>query len=634
MDVSPPPPQSDDPIITQFKPVYGQWELNDDNINRIDPTTGNTILHNYCRHVNTTPIELYRFLIEVKGCDVNLQDDNRNTPLYYALCCFDQNKGGDITVLMYLLNQKGVDPNIKDNYGCTLLHYACQCINKLPVDVFKFLIETHGFDVNAQDNHNNTPLHNALHYFNPNDDITALTYLFSQEGVKGNIKDLHGSTILHYACQNINKLPIDVFKLLIETVGYDVNAQNNNKNTPLYYALCDFDPNGGNITVLLYLLTQTNINVNVKGYYGQTLLHYACDNINTLPLDVFKLLIEKHGSDVNAQNDDKDTPLHRAITSFRSTEDGGNITVLTYLLSQKGLSVNIKGQYDHTLLHAVCANINTLPIDVFKLFIGIKGCDVNLQNNNRNTPLYYALFYFDQNKGGDIAALTYLFSQEGVNGNLKDLHGCTLLHTACKKIHHLTLEIFKLLIEKHGGDVNAQNNYKNTPLHYALRYFNPNDDITVLTYLLSQKGIDVNTKHEHGETLLHMVCEHINTLPIDVFKLLIETLGYDVNAQDDNNDTPVHQGLCCFNPNSGCDINVFAYLINQTNINLNIKYTKGFTLLHSACIVNLSNTRYSAKLNAECDTALSQIVEIIAERCVQELFEEKETSLEAATTTM
>jgi hypothetical protein len=31
---------------------------------------------------------------------------------------------------------------------------------------------------------------------------------------------------------------------------------------------------------------------------------------------------------------------------------------------------------------------------------------------------------------------------------------------------------------------------------------------------------------------------------------------------------------------------------------------------------------------------LSQIVEIIAERCVQELFEEKETSLEAATTTM
>jgi hypothetical protein len=28
----PPPPQDDDPIITLFRPVLGQWELNDKNI--------------------------------------------------------------------------------------------------------------------------------------------------------------------------------------------------------------------------------------------------------------------------------------------------------------------------------------------------------------------------------------------------------------------------------------------------------------------------------------------------------------------------------------------------------------------------------------------------------------------------
>jgi ankyrin repeat protein len=174
------------------------------------------------------------------------------------------------------------------------------------------------------------------------------------------------------------------------------------------------------------------------------------------------------------------------------------------------------------------------------------------------------------------------------------------------------------LIETIGCDVNARNNYENTPLHYALRYFNPNGgDINVLTYLLNQKGINTNIKRERGDTVLHMVCKHIDKLPIDVFKLLIETFGYDVNAKDDDNDTPIHQGLCCFNPNSGGDINVLTYLINQKTVNVNTKYKNGYTLLHSACIVNLSNTRYSAKLNSECDTTLCQIVEMIAEKCIQ-----------------
>jgi len=50
----PPPPQDDDPIITQFKPQYGQWELTDDNSKRIDLTTGETILLNYCKKINST----------------------------------------------------------------------------------------------------------------------------------------------------------------------------------------------------------------------------------------------------------------------------------------------------------------------------------------------------------------------------------------------------------------------------------------------------------------------------------------------------------------------------------------------------------------------------------------------------
>jgi ankyrin repeat protein len=362
---------------------------------------------------------VYKYLIEVKGCDVNVQAKNKNTPLYNALCCFNPNKGGDITVLTYLLSQKGVDPNIKDVHGCTLLHAAFENINALPIEVFKLVIGTHGGDVIVKDNNEHIPLYYALFCFDPNlgGDTAVLTYLLHQKGVNGDINDKSRSTLLHAACNNINKLPLEIFQDLIETHGFDVNTQDNYKNTPVHLALRYFNPNdGGDITVLMYLFSQKGINTNIKGHLGSTLLHIACKMINKFPLDVFKLLIETHGGDVNVQDDDKNTPLHDALYRF-DPRNGGNITALMYLLTQMNTNVNTKGFNGETLLHKACERINTVPLEIFKLLIEIKGCDVNIQDNDENTPLRTALRYFNPNS--DIAVLTYLFTQKGINGNIK-----------------------------------------------------------------------------------------------------------------------------------------------------------------------------------------------------------------------
>jgi hypothetical protein len=198
----PPPLQDNDPIITQFRPVIGQWELNDDNIKRIDPETGETILHNYYAHVNTTPLEVYRYLIEVKGCDVNAQDNNKDTPFHKALEYFEPRNGGDITVLHYLLSQEGFNRDIKGWNGYTILHTACININYLPLDSFKVLIETRGFDVNAQGDDNDTPVHLAFRAFNPHHggDITVLAYLINQKNLNVNITNRNDHTLLHLAC--------------------------------------------------------------------------------------------------------------------------------------------------------------------------------------------------------------------------------------------------------------------------------------------------------------------------------------------------------------------------------------------------------------------------------------------------
>jgi ankyrin repeat protein len=274
-----PPPQHDDPIITQFKPVQGQWELTEDNIKRIDPQTGETILHNYCQYINTTPLALYQYLIETHGCDINAQDHRNSTPLHRASGCFNQNDGDNITVLMYLLNQKGVNVNIKNSYGETFLHLACEKINKLPLEIFKSLIDMLGGDVNVQDHERYTPIHRALDRFDPNDggDVTVLTYLINQKNVDVNIKDRNGDSLLHYACKKVQNLPIDVFKVLIEAHGCDINAMDSGDNTPLHYVFRRFDPNNDdNITVLAYLINQKNFNVNIKGRNGRTFLHLAC----------------------------------------------------------------------------------------------------------------------------------------------------------------------------------------------------------------------------------------------------------------------------------------------------------------------------------------------------------------------
>jgi ankyrin repeat protein len=246
------------------------------------------------------------------------------------------------------------------------------------------------------------------------------------------------------------------------------------------------------------------------------------------------------------------------------------------------------------------------------------GCDVNVQDNRQGTPLHSALRNFNPNNGGNITTLTYLLNHKDVNVDIKDQYASTILHAACDNINTLSFDIFRILIETIGSDVNAQDNDNNTPIHIALNRFDPGDggDIDVLIYLLGQKKVNVNIKGEYGDTLLHMACQNINILSLKIFKLLIETMGCDVNARDNKKDTPIHFALDYFNPNQGGDVTVWAYLINQHNVNIHAKHNNGRNLLHYACIRNYSSRR-SVEVNAEFDTILCQIVEVIVERCVQ-----------------
>jgi ankyrin repeat protein len=111
--------------------------------------------------------------------------------------------------------------------------------------------------------------------------------------------------------------------------GFDVNIRDIFDNTPLHCALGFCDPTGTGVgtSVLMYLLGQENVDVNIKGRNGHNLLHKACEKINKLSIDIFHLLIETHGCDVNVQNNAKNTPIHSALDQFKPS-DGGDINAL------------------------------------------------------------------------------------------------------------------------------------------------------------------------------------------------------------------------------------------------------------------------------------------------------------------
>jgi len=350
-------------------------------------------------------------------------------------------------------NINHIDPG-----GGTILHNYCLNINFTPLAVFRYLIEINSSFLTSYDNQHHTPLYYALQEFDPNcgGNIDTLTYLLSQNGVNVNTKNENGYNLFHMACEHIDKLPIDIFKLLIENKGGDVNILDEDNDSPLYYALRYFNRDDGDgITVLTYLLHQTDVKVNIRGYNGCSLLHLACENINKLPIDVFKHLIEILGSDVNAQNDDNQTPIH-CILRFFNPNRGGNISILTYLLSHDNININTKGENGNTLLHYACQQVNKLPLEAFKSLIGDKCVDFNMHNDSYNTPLHIAIRDFAPKLGGNITVLAYLLAQTGVNFNKQNKNGHTLLHLACKteynhikvaEVDTFCVEVIEIVIE-------------------------------------------------------------------------------------------------------------------------------------------------------------------------------------------
>lgn len=152
------------------------------------------------------------------GADINARTETMKSPLMAAIEAksFETAK---------LLIDSNASLKVADDNGYTPLHYA---VLNNELSIAQYMVSMY-CDIDEPDNEGNTPLYYAV-----DKDIKFIQTLINA-GADKNGKNSEGKTALHQA---VIKNNFDAVKCLVEN-GANVNLQDNNNHTPIFYAQKD-----------------------------------------------------------------------------------------------------------------------------------------------------------------------------------------------------------------------------------------------------------------------------------------------------------------------------------------------------------------------------------------------------------
>lgn len=487
--------------------------------------------------------DIVKALIDV-GIEINKKDKNLMTPLHLAIqFCREEvvktllegganvnSVGADDSTPLHIsasegsvnisekLIQKGANVISRNSDTFTPLHVAAKkpC-NK---DTIEQLIRN-GTDVDIKCFYGSTPLHVASLYGHFENVKTLIN-----KNADINAKTIHKDTALHMAAEGNHKA---VVVMLIDN-GADVNAVNETHSSALLCAVkydhkeivdlliakgVDINDNGGaalmtaitegHKSMVEAFLNTKDINLDVRDYSGDTLLHLAVRNGNW---NIGNLLIRK-GVQTDAINDQNITPL--AVAVFL-----GNIKFVNILL-EHGANINTT-KPDPLLQVAV---LERYP-DIVEILLR-QGARV-IKDEDGRTPLEIAI------GTGQFQIVQILFQfNTGIDVNEPGLNGHTFLHMAAISGN---LDIVKYLV-KRGANINAiiPNNGPKKPIHLAAQQ----GHIECVEFFLDV-GMDIDDTEGDGFTMLHYAAIWGKA---ELAKILINKLA-NVNAFNQNALQPIH----------------------------------------------------------------------------------------------
>lgn len=178
----------------------------------------------------------------------------------------------------------------------------------------------------SYDHDGQTPLTSALKN-NDAEMVDLLLQAYKEAKVDINTKDKNGYTVLHQAVTSDDKILVRI----LQTEGIDVDVENADKNRPLHYFCQKFK--SPNCSEPFQLFIEKGCNVNAQNNNGETPLHKAIFN-NSVRLLMVDLLL-KNGADVNLLTSIGEGALHYAVHLGRDD--------LVSVLLRAGADVTIAG---------------------------------------------------------------------------------------------------------------------------------------------------------------------------------------------------------------------------------------------------------------------------------------------------
>jgi ankyrin repeat protein len=379
------------------------------------------------------------------------------------------------------------DINTIDNNGFTPFHYACQHINTTPLLMFKYLVQK-GANVNVLDKTSLTPLHHALSSIKEGYDVDIVNYLFSLPFDANIINQNTGSTLLHRACENINIIPLNIFKSIIEEGKCDINAINPDSSmTPINLAIINYRNEEEASKILQFLLKSPSVDFTQQNNLGQSIIHCLCSRINDIPHGIFEFLIKDKNISLSTLDNQNNSPLHLVYSSFREDADLGT---LEYLSSGNEAIISTKNSMNQSCIDCIISPLTPL-------------------NTPRKTAHPQSLIKHVVEKD----LLKY-----GTQTNEE------YLKWLCAT-EHISIPSIKTFCES--NQVNIDYNYLETsPLHKLLsnaKYDLPDSTLGELIEYFVEKGVPINSKDElKFETPLDLVSE--STRPV-IYQVLLSNGG-------------------------------------------------------------------------------------------------------------
>ena len=281
--------------------------------------------------LNTLPTIDYEHHIECLEDKLNKLNDPE-MPVEFNPIIHDAAASGNIPSIKYLLQKEKADINEQDKDGDTPLHMA---IRENQLETVKFLCQS-GADVEKRNFSEKTPL--ILATFKEEYDI--IRELVTNFHANVNAVDQYSLSPLFIAIAGEH---LDIVKFLCENDA-DVSAYNTIGETPLITAikLKNFD-------IVKELVINYKADVNQWSLVSNDYpLHIACKQ-NSLQICQF---LCDNGADIEAKNQDGDTPLNKAV----------------------------KYGFD----------------DIIVELVEVRKANINAQNERLMTPLHYAALYGDE----------------------------------------------------------------------------------------------------------------------------------------------------------------------------------------------------------------------------------------------